>query len=258
MQATRRWAVIGGGPCGIATVGRLLDLNQSVTWIDPSFRSGRMGDFYRRVPANTLNGDLLVATRLCKSFKFDHYQEIRRKRGEVVMADLPENRCFDLGYLVDALDDMTTELLPQVNAISGTVRSLQRTNDHRWKFEVEAGTHSGLSTGYVDAVIHITGCKPKPLPNFPMVEVNQPPKSMRLTGGEEVLVHSLDLMVDPVECQRITALYPSTDRWVVIGDSHSGMLVVKNLVEGGASKNVVNVFRSPLRFMHVTSAGVKK
>jgi len=110
----RSWAVIGGGPCGIATVGRLLDLNQSVTWIDPSFTSGRMGKFYRRVPANTLNGDLLVATRMCQSFEFERYQKIRRDRGEIVMSDLDLEKCYDLGLLVDSLEDMTKELLPKV------------------------------------------------------------------------------------------------------------------------------------------------
>lgn len=277
MQVSRRsWAVIGGGPCGIATVGRLLDLNQSVTWIDPSFKSGRMGEYYRRVPANTLNGDLLVANRLCKSFKFDSYQDIRRHRGEIVMADLPENQCFELGYFVDSLDDMTTELLPKVNVIRGYVRSVQKISDSKqWKFEVEQ-TDSQISTnlsetestklkgknsmmvGYVDGVIHISGCKPKPLPDFPLVEENQSPAVIKLANGRNALVHSLDLMVDPIVCKTISSQYPASDKWLVVGDSHSGMLVVKNLVEGQAVENVVNMYRSPLRFMYVTPSGCKK
>eukprot|EP01040_Poterioochromonas_malhamensis_P014304 gene14304-15819_t len=241
MQLSRRsWAVIGGGPCGIATVGRLLDFNQSVTWIDPSFQSGRMGKFYRRVPANALNGDLLIANRFCKSFQFDSYQDIRRRR-----------------YFVDSLEDMTTELLPKVNSIHGYVRSLQKTSaTKQWKLEVERKGNKKVS--YVDGVINVSGCKPKPLPDFPLVEENQSPVPITLSNGRNALVHSLDQMVDPIDCQAIRSQYPSTDKWLVVGDSHSGMLVVKNLVEGRAVKNVVNMFRSPLRFMYVTPNGSKK
>ena len=59
------WTVIGSGPCGVATIGRLVDIKDNksldselvgkLTWIDPSFTVGRMGQYYRNVPANTLN-----------------------------------------------------------------------------------------------------------------------------------------------------------------------------------------------------------
>ena len=48
--------VVGGGPAGIAVVGNLLEQlppNHRQLWIDPQFRSGRIGDKYREVPSNT-------------------------------------------------------------------------------------------------------------------------------------------------------------------------------------------------------------
>jgi cation diffusion facilitator CzcD-associated flavoprotein CzcO len=254
----RRWLVIGGGPCGIATVGKLIDAKQAVTWVDPLFQGGRMGTFYRRVPANTLNGDLLVATRLCESFKFDHYQHSRKEKGHVIMRDLDENQCFALGYFVDSLDDMTAELLPKVNAIRGKVLSLKKTVNHstmEWNYEVQ-DTKNGFTTqGTADAVINTCGSRPRPLPNLPLIDEAQPYQPIAHLNN--AYLHSLDLMVDPIECQRISRQFPSTDRWSVIGDSHSGMLVVKNLVEGGV-QNISNFHRSPLKFMYTTPAGCKK
>jgi thioredoxin reductase len=50
----KRWIIIGAGPCGIASVGYLLDcMDVEVIWIDPFFEIGRMGKHYRHVPANT-------------------------------------------------------------------------------------------------------------------------------------------------------------------------------------------------------------
>ena len=43
-------AVIGAGPAGLATVGRLLDANvQSLVWIDREFGAGRLS-LYEAVP----------------------------------------------------------------------------------------------------------------------------------------------------------------------------------------------------------------
>ena len=64
-------------------------------------------------------------------------------------------------------------------------------------------------------------------------------------------------MVDPQYCINLIIaqdLAESDSVWAVIGGSHSAMLVVKNLVEAGA-KNIVNIYRSDLRFMHATEEG---
>lgn len=48
--------VVGGGPAGIAVVGKLLETlpkTQRQLWVDPFFNSGRIGDKYREVPSNT-------------------------------------------------------------------------------------------------------------------------------------------------------------------------------------------------------------
>jgi hypothetical protein len=42
--------------------------------------------------------------------------------------------------------------------------------------------------------------------------------------------------------------------WAVVGNSHSAMLVVKNLHDCGV-KRILNFHRSELKFMHVTEEG---
>lgn len=57
-----RFAVIGGGPAGLAAVGRLLDSGKGpVLWIDKTFESGRLST-YAQVPRYeiTLNARLTV------------------------------------------------------------------------------------------------------------------------------------------------------------------------------------------------------
>lgn len=45
-----KFAVIGGGPAGVAAVGKLLDSGKgSILWIDKTFESGRLS-IYSKVP----------------------------------------------------------------------------------------------------------------------------------------------------------------------------------------------------------------
>lgn len=47
--------VIGGSPCGLAAVGKLLEQHphDHLLWVDPVFKAGRIGEQYREVPRNT-------------------------------------------------------------------------------------------------------------------------------------------------------------------------------------------------------------
>lgn len=253
-----RWAVIGAGPCGIGVVARLCDLGHKVTWVDPHFAVGRMGAYYRQVPANTLNGDLLYAAKLCKSFQFEESQALRRQRQEErkVMEDLPSDQCFELGYLVDSLEDFTTALFLKVDKVQGYARRLTRSLSQTSIWTIETMDSSSIIKTEVDAIITVSGSSPCSIAGFPVVSGDQPAVSHQLPQ-RSVHVHSLDLMVDPATAQAVSQSCGQDDHWLVIGASHSGMLVVKNLVESGC-KHVISMTRSPLRFMHVTPTGCKK
>ena len=50
------WTVIGAGPAGIATVGKLLDSGidaKQLLWIDPDFQVGEFGKLWSGVSSNT-------------------------------------------------------------------------------------------------------------------------------------------------------------------------------------------------------------
>ena len=50
------WGVIGAGPAGIATVGKLLDKGipaHDILWVDPYFQVGDFGRLWSQVSSNT-------------------------------------------------------------------------------------------------------------------------------------------------------------------------------------------------------------
>lgn len=239
--------------------------------------SSRMGDFYRRVPANTVNGDLLFALRDCPSFYFDKSQSVRRKAffdahannlQTKVMSDLPTSECHPLGSFVEALEDATCNLLAdsRCQAVKGIAVLLQKSSSQRddipWsttvrldksKENISESVDKSLAIYKSHGIIFSCGGKPIEI----SLTSNVPDSS---GNGNEFLptFYSMDKMVDPQYClelhQSEEFQHKQPAVWAVIGGSHSAMLIVKNLVEAGAKK-VINIYRSDLRFMHQTEEG---
>ena len=56
MTRIMEWAVIGAGPAGIASVGKLLDAGvpaEEIIWLDPHFKVGDFGTAWSQVGSNT-------------------------------------------------------------------------------------------------------------------------------------------------------------------------------------------------------------
>eukprot|EP01038_Epipyxis_sp_PR26KG_P009378 gene9378-12636_t len=253
----QKWLVIGAGPCGIASVGRLVDIfgSNQVLWIDPSFSCGRMGK-YRNVPANTTTEDLISAFALCDSFKFQQNQiSRRRKKDELVLSDLNGKECAKLGYFLDAIEDATEELKKSVQCIQGNVQELHKTGKQEWlvsiRLQSEATDDTKIIHFLCNFVIFASGGEPI----FPVLT-----NSLFNCNNKIVpTVHHLDSLVDPIYCQNLANSNKNTDisKWAVFGGSHTAMLILKNLEESGF-KNIVNFYRSELRFMHTTIGGWQK
>ena len=67
----KEWVIIGAGPAGIATVGKLLDKGinpRDIGWIDPVFKVGDLGEKWRPVSSNTKVGLFLKFLNACGSF----------------------------------------------------------------------------------------------------------------------------------------------------------------------------------------------
>ena len=108
-----QWAVIGAGPAGIATVGKLLDNGipaEQILWCDPHFKVGDLGMYWSNVSSNTkvkLFTNFLYA---CSSFAYEFAAE------NFVLKELnPEDTCT-LKYVVEPLQWVSDQLAKQVEA----------------------------------------------------------------------------------------------------------------------------------------------
>lgn len=248
----KRWLVIGAGPCGIASIACLLESQEfEVLWVDPCFKIGRMGKYYRNVPANTPNNDLIYAFHLCKSFDFDNQQDLRRIRDpdRQVLSDLEPESSALLGYFIDALEDSTKVLMNQTINIQGVVNYAEYSSLKKaWEVRITTKdeTEEDLSLS-VDALILACGCKPS------MIEW----ESSLNDQSNRIISESLDKFVDPNYVSQLFARDANYAEkvWCVVGTSHSAMLVLMNLVNAGA-KNIINIYRSEeFRFQHYLDDG---
>ncbi|MDX1379969.1 MAG: FAD-dependent oxidoreductase, partial [Xanthomonadales bacterium] len=216
-------AVIGAGPAGITAVANLLDRGvSSIAWVDPDFCVGRLGARYRTVPDNTR----------AQLFQ-DYFQALPSVRGLLDhpavapawqrLAELGPGDRGPLGVVCDVLQGLTEALRERTDARAARVTALEHRDDG-WRVSLDDGSEVQarcvvLATGAVPAELPLPGLEgPRPLP--------------------------LDVALDP-ECLRDQDLGGA--RAAVIGNSHSAVLVLKNLVELPAPPvEVLHVFRRPL------------
>jgi hypothetical protein len=235
----------------------------TVTWIDPSFATGRMGEYYKNVPSNTLNGDLLRAFEICDSLCLAEAEATVKLRGGIIMTDLERKKCYDLGIFVDTLVEVTTLLKAKCTTVVGkTVEARMESEASGGVWRVCVDGPEGPQWFESAALLVCCGAAPVQLPSF----CTSPALSVLpyTTLGDTVL-HNLDYMVNPAHVRALRtksicsdlqepSTCPLEETWAVVGNSHSAMLVVKNLHDCGV-KRILNFHRSDLKFMHVTEEG---
>jgi hypothetical protein len=212
------WAVVGGGPAGISTVGTLLDEGVSpdaILWIDPAFGAGDFGMLWGNVPSNTRIGDFSKMFTSCRSFAFDPNRKI------FAIQDLTDESWCDLHYVGDVLQAITATLRAQVTSIAGLVTRCTSTRNG-WVLELRDGT-TARARNLVLA-----------------------------TGAQERRLEHAGITTIPLEAaldrERLPALCTPDDTVAVFGSSHSGILALKILLEHSNARAIVNFYRSPLRY----------
>jgi pyruvate/2-oxoglutarate dehydrogenase complex dihydrolipoamide dehydrogenase (E3) component len=205
------WAVVGGGPCGIGAVGKLVDAGHRLVWIDPNFSDiGRMGRCYRGVPANTPNGSLWDTFLSCSSFEIEKYLASSKKKASQTYVDLNRSECSHLGYFVDVLEhaSLTLRSHPLVTSITGAIESMVF-SDH-WTLSLSSEEESQRLIK-ADFVVLAIGAVPT-LPS------NLPPASLR---------HDLDLMINYETAQKYFCQHTEllSQPWAVVGSSHRSCLL---------------------------------
>ena len=207
-KAVRRdWLVIGGGVSGISCVGQLLSHGFTVAWIDPYFAVGRMGKFYRTVPANTPNHVLCSALLDCKDFDVKRYLANKRHAGDYTMFDMPSDGYSNLGELVLPLEHATVHMQSQdsVATIRGYVQNVYLDHANQtWSSEAMCsdGTRANI---VANAVVAATGSSPTKW-------------QLSLPHAQ----HELDMMLCTERCRQVVLDKGGVDSqsWAVVGSSH--------------------------------------
>lgn len=215
-KETFQWAVVGAGPAGIAAVGKLLDSGVSpkqILWIDPHFKVGDLGLFWRNVSSNTkvkYFTDFLLAV---ESFNY------RNAPVDFELNQLPAEETCTLRFAVEPLQWITDHLMQQVSAINATVHSMFL-SERMWTLCSDKESYQARN------VILATGALPSSL-NYPGLNVIP-----------------FDTGIDK---EKLASLVKPDETYGVFGSSHSAIIIVRYLVELGVKK-VINFYRSPCRY----------
>lgn len=210
-----KWAVIGAGPAGILSVGKLIDAGinpHEIIWIDPSFSVGDLGSKWSKVPSNT-SVELFLA--FLKDIKCINYSDY-----DYPLKNLEPDDTCQLSYMVTPLQYYTDTLLKEVKSLSSTVKRLSLNNQY-WQVETSNSTFVAKN-----AILAIGAVEKE------------------LSLNDEIEHIPLEVALNPEKLQ--SSLNPD-DNIAVFGSSHSAILVLKNLTDLKIN-SVFNFYLSPCRF----------
>ncbi len=126
------WTVVGAGPAGIASIGKLLDANISpdkIIWVDPDFKVGDFATSWGHVMSNTPVEAFKKFYRHCKSFKYPDNSSF------MVEKSIPSHNC-QLMIAGQPLNWITEHLTQTVHVIKDLVTSLTPIKDF-WQIKLD-------------------------------------------------------------------------------------------------------------------------
>lgn len=212
-KKTYEWVVIGAGPAGIATVGKLIDhniLKESIAWIDPSFTVGDLGSKWFNVPSNTKVSLFLKFLMGSNAFNFKNCTK------SFTLNELsPHDHCL-LKEIADPLQWVTHHLASLVSTIKEEAISLNFSSGY-WNIETKSSSIQAKN------VVLATGSEPK-----------------QLSLGHSSII-PIEVALNP---NLLAEEVERNDVIGVFGSSHSAILVLANLLELHP-KMVINFYRSP-------------
>lgn len=207
------WAVIGAGPAGIAAVGKLLDEGvsaASILWLDPEFKVGDLGKYWKNVSSNTTVKLFLSFLNAIQAFQYE-----KAKNDFELNKLLQEDTCL-LKHIVDPLQWVTEQLQNQVMAITATVHEMNL-HDRQWVLQTTAETY------VANNVILAQGAVPKYLNH----------------AGIQIMPFET-----AIDKERLRESINTDETYAVFGSSHSAIIIINYLVDLGI-KRIINFYRSP-------------
>lgn len=209
------WTIVGAGPAGIVAIGILLDLGipaESIMWVDPLFKVGRLGEYYQNVPGNVKNSGFVSFLKACYTF-----QLVESKAKDELFLMNP-NEYNNLSIIVKPLQDITDYLLSEVRSIKSNIKKLDFDNELWYVTGLDNSTFTSRH------VILATGSHPKTL------------------DYDHMDVIPLDYALDKDALKHMVREH---DIIGVFGSSHSAILILKFLSEL-LVKQIVNFYKHPL------------
>ncbi len=216
-QMPQEWAIVGAGPSGICVLGVLLDLGinpQQISWIDPEFNVGRLGQHYQNVPANTQNKMFVHFLNSCKTFcKCD-------SPSMNYLYNLDPDAEYELKTIVEPLKDITDYLCKKVSTHMTSITSLDYQNNV-WNIGLQ-------NNNIIQAknVVLASGSRP------------------RVLNYECNTMIPLDIALDRFLLQKHVQ---ENDSIAVVGSAHSAILILKFLSELNVAR-ILNFYTKPLEY----------
>lgn len=211
---THQWAVIGGGPAGIAAVGKLIDkgvIAEDIVWIDPQFRVGDFGTRWGNVPSNTKVDLFLKFLHAIDAFDYKNCQH------PFALNQAKRTDTCHLRLMSEPLQWVTDHLKQKVCAIQGFAEKLTFKN-RAWHIQTK------------NANLHAKNV---------ILAIGAEPKNLAYPAPTTISLH------DAMDAERLKACVTTEDTVAVFGSSHSAVLILRHLVEIGV-KQIINFYLQPL------------
>ncbi len=211
----KKWAVIGAGPAGIASVAKLLDYgisNDDIVWFDPEFKVGDLGTKWCEVSSNTKVENFLEFLSYSQSF------QLKEPNQQFAIYQFDPDQTCQLKHIVEPLQWITESFKKIITSITASVESLELINN-QWQI------HTPQQTYFASNVVLAIGAEPNYLSyDVPMIS----------------LANALDK-------NKLSQLVTAQDSVAVFGSSHSAILILRDLINLNV-KRVINFYRSPERY----------
>ncbi len=214
-MAAYAWTVIGAGPAGIASVGKLLDQGiaaDAIAWIDPAFAGGDIGGKWRSVSSNTQVEHFLDYMNSSAAFRF-------AEAPPMPLREIDPGETCALALVADPLVWITGQLRARVHAFETTATALSL-RSRQWTIE----------TGQSEITSHNV-----------VLAVGAVPKKLSIPHVDEIPV---EVALDP---ERLAEVPLDGATVAVFGSSHSSMIVLPHLLRRPVAR-VINFYRSPLKY----------
>ena len=241
-----QWAVIGAGPAGIACVGQLLDHHippSAILWLDSAFAAGDFGTKWRNVSSNTTVGLFKRFYKQCKSFQYtgnDTHGERYTIEGR------GDKETCALEIAAEPLRDVTARLRRVVTTVEGEVMKLEQHQQHFRIILSAPGNKTPTTSPSASASASSSSSAPLLAANVILATGAQPRDAPALHKSHpHISVIPLTTALDPQ--QLIQSIQP-TDRVLIVGSSHTAVILIRTLLEQSSAEHVYNAYRDPLRY----------